>query len=92
MSFGRIIRDEATGKPLRIVGLDLDITERRTTEDALLQSQTLLRTSEERLALALDSGSDGLWDWNVTTGHVWYSDRWYTMFGYEPGELEPHIN
>lgn len=91
MSFGRIIRDEATGKPLRIVGLDLDITERRTTEVALLQSQTLLRTSEERLALALDSGNDGLWDWNVTTGHVWYSDRWHTMLGYAQEEVEQHI-
>ena len=91
-SFARIIRDEATGQPVRIVGLDLDVTERRTTHDALVQSEARLRTSEERLALALDSGSDGLWDWNVTTGKVWYSDRWYTMFGYEPGEVEPHIN
>ena len=92
MSFGRIIRDEATCQPVRIVGLDLDVTERRTTHDALVQSEARLRTSEERLALALDSGSDGLWDWNITTGQVWYSDRWYTMFGYEPGEVEPHIN
>ena len=91
MSFGRIIRDEGTGKPLRIVGLDLDVTERRTTQDALTQSEARLRTSEERLALALDSGSDGLWDWNITTGHVWYSDRWQTMLGYYPGEIEPHI-
>ena len=92
LSFGRIIRDEATGKPLRIVGLDLDITERRTTEEALRQSQTRLRTSEERLALALDSGNDGLWDWNVTTGHAWYSDRFHSMLGYEQGEIEPHID
>ncbi|MHC2001761.1 sensor domain-containing phosphodiesterase [Methylobacterium sp. CM6241] len=91
-SFGRIIRDEATGKPLQIVGLDLDVTERRTTQDALIQSERRLRTSEERLAFALDSGSDGLWDWNITTGQVWYSDRWYTMFGYEPGDIEAHIN
>ncbi|WP_081739563.1 EAL domain-containing protein [Methylobacterium sp. 10] len=92
MSFGRIIRHEVTGKALRIVGLDLDVTERRTTQDALIQSEKRLRMSKERLALALDSGSDGLWDWNVTTGQVWYSDRWYTMFGYEPGELKAHID
>lgn len=92
MGFGRVIRDEATGQPLRVVGLNLDVTERRTTQDALIHSESRLRTSEERLALALDSGSDGLWDWNVTTGHVWYSDRWYAMFGYKPGEVEPHIN
>ena len=91
MGFGRIIRDEA-GQPVRIVGLNLDVTERRTTQDALVHSETRLRTSEERLALALDSGSDGLWDWNVSTGEVWYSDRWQTMLGYEPGEIEPDIS
>ncbi len=91
MGCGRILRDEATGQPLRVVGLNIDVTERRTTQDALEQSEARLRTSEERLALALDSGSDGLWDWNVTTGHVWYSDRWHTMLGYEPGEIEPSI-
>lgn len=80
----RILRDEATGQLLRIVGLNIDVTERRTTQDALEQS-------EARLALALDSGSDGLWDWSVTTGYVWYSDRWHTMLGYEPGEIEPNI-
>ena len=92
IGFGRVIRDEATGQPLRIVGLNLDVTERRTTQDALVHSESRLRTSEERLALALDSGSDGLWDWNVATGHAWYSDRWHTMLGYEPGEVEPHIS
>jgi diguanylate cyclase (GGDEF)-like protein/PAS domain S-box-containing protein len=90
--FGRIIRDEATGQPLRIVGLNLDVTERRMTQDALIHSESRLRTSEERLALALDSGTDGLWDWNVPTGHVWYSDRALIMLGYEPGDLKPHIS
>ena len=91
-SFARVIRDEGSDKPVRIVGLDLDITERRTTEDALIQSEQSLRISEERLALALDSGSDGMWDWNVSTGEVWYSDRLQLMLGYEPGEITPHIS
>jgi diguanylate cyclase (GGDEF)-like protein/PAS domain S-box-containing protein len=92
MSFGRIVRDEATGKPVRIVGLNLDVTERRLTQDALVHSEGRLRTSEERLALALYSGSDGLWDWNFVTGEVWYSERWQTMLGYGPGEIKPHIS
>ncbi len=90
--FSRIIRDAATGRPLRIVGLNLDVTEGRTAQDALVQSETRLRTSEERLALALDSGSDGLWDWDVATGQAWFSDRWQTMLGYEPGEIEQHVD
>lgn len=58
---------------------------------ALRTSETALRISEERLALALDSGSDGLWDWDVATGTVWFSDRWHTMLGYERGEIQGHV-
>lgn len=62
-----------------------DITERKATEDAL-------RLSEERLALALDGGSDGLWDWDIPSGQIELSRRWYEMLGYEEGEISPHIS
>jgi diguanylate cyclase (GGDEF)-like protein/PAS domain S-box-containing protein len=55
---------------------------------ALASHGAALRVSEERLARALDAGSDGLWDWTIATGQAWYSERWLTMLGYEPGELE----
>ncbi|WP_082469918.1 MULTISPECIES: EAL domain-containing protein [unclassified Methylobacterium] len=63
----------------------------RRANRALRTSETALRISEERLALALDSGSDGLWDWDVATGKVWFSDRSQTMLGYEPAEIEGHV-
>jgi PAS domain S-box-containing protein len=50
-----------------------------------------LAVSEERLALALDAARDGLWDWNVCTGHAHFSERWATMLGYSPDEIEPRI-
>lgn len=46
-----------------------------------------LRQSEERLRLALEATRDGLWDWDIPTGHVYWDDRCYTMLGYEPGEF-----
>ncbi len=76
---GRVVTD-GSGHPSRIVGLNLDITERKHVEETL-------RVSGERLALALASGSDGLWDWEIETGKCWYSDQWHTMLGYAPGEL-----
>lgn len=46
-----------------------------------------LRESEQRLSLALDAVSDGVWDWRIDTNSVYFSPRWYTMLGYEPYEL-----
>ena len=91
MSFGRIIRDAVTGKPKRIVGLDLDVTERRTAQDALAQSEARLRTSEERLMLAVDSSSDGLWDWSVNERELWFADSLLGMLGYDPGDIPVNI-
>jgi PAS domain S-box-containing protein len=49
--------------------------------------EALLKGERERYAFALDGANDGLWDWNMVTGEVWYSERWQTMIGYRPGEL-----
>jgi PAS domain S-box-containing protein len=49
-----------------------------------------LEKSEQRLNYALEAINDGVWDWIVPTGEVYFSPRWQTMLGYEPGELEAH--
>ena len=48
--------------------------EHRSTQKALL-------ASEERLRLAMEATSDGLWDWDLTTDEVYWSARSYTMLG-----------
>jgi PAS domain S-box-containing protein len=56
----------------------------------LREREAFLKGDRERYAFALEGANDGLWDWNVSTGEVWYSERWQTMLGYQPGEL-PHL-
>ncbi|MCP4407582.1 MAG: diguanylate cyclase, partial [Gammaproteobacteria bacterium] len=42
-----------------------------------------LRESEEKYRLAMDAAQDGLWDWEVTTGNVYYSPGWSRILGAE---------
>lgn len=53
----------------------------------LEQANAALKLSEERLELAVNAGAVGLWDWDIATNRVWYSDVWLDHLGYQPGEL-----
>ncbi len=58
-----------------------DITQYKSTEFSL-------KESEERWLLALEGTNDGIWDWNISTNEVFFSDRWAQMLGYEPQDLK----
>ena len=59
-----------------------DITGRKKTEEAL-------RESQERVELVLHGTHDGIWDWNLVTGFLYYSPRYQELLGYAENELQP---
>lgn len=63
LSRGRVFSRDARGRATRMVGTTFDITELRANEDAL-------RTSEDRLNLALWSSGDEMWDIDLQSGMV----------------------
>jgi diguanylate cyclase (GGDEF)-like protein/PAS domain S-box-containing protein len=41
--------------------------------------------SEERYALAVRAANDGIWDWNLESGRVYFSPRWFAILGRAAG-------
>jgi PAS domain S-box-containing protein len=69
------------GGQRHLLGVGVDLTERR-------RSETRLRISEERLRLALDAAQMGTFDWDIAEGRITWS-RWHEeLWGFAPGEFE----
>lgn len=58
----------------------IDVTERK-------KAQAALQESEYRWKFALEGAGDGLWDWNVAEGTVFFSRRWKEMLGFAEDEI-----
>ncbi|VAX00279.1 diguanylate cyclase/phosphodiesterase (GGDEF & EAL domains) with PAS/PAC sensor(s) [hydrothermal vent metagenome] len=59
-------------------------------ESQRIHTEHALRESEEQLKLALEGANDGLWDWDIEKNIAYFSPRWQTMLGFDPGEIRPN--
>lgn len=51
-----------------------------------------LQESLERLQLAARATNDVMWEWDLVTERVWWTDGAHSAFGYSPGEVGNHIS
>jgi len=62
-----------------------DITEKVLTTERL-------RLSQERFDLAVQGTNDGIWDWNIAAGEIYYSPRCKEILGYEDSEIQNDVD
>ena len=72
---------QENGALVRCWGTQRDITEQKRAEDAL-------RASEERLRRITDATQDALWEIDLGTKQLWWSEGARPLFGHSPGELD----
>jgi len=73
---------------LQEVALDVSFALDRIDDEARrVRAEAALRESEERFRHAMEATSDGLWDWDIAAGTVYYSPGYSAMLGYEPGQF-----
>lgn len=75
---------DASGRVAGIIGISRDVTAAWASEDDL-------RRTEARWQFAVDCSGDGIWDWDVQGGGVFYSPTWKSMLGYVDDEVGTDI-
>jgi PAS domain S-box-containing protein len=70
------------GSLVRILGVAVDITERRLAEDDLHRSEETLQHAQAAAGL-------GAWDWNLETGDLHWTPAVYAILGVDPESFTP---
>jgi PAS domain S-box-containing protein len=74
---GRVTERDEQQKPLRMVGVCLDIDARRQIE---MQEHF----TQPWLEAALQVGRSGMWYWQMESREITYTDSYYRLFGVDP--------
>lgn len=77
-----LIQRDLLGEPLRMIGINFDVTERRQTEERL-------RASEAALLEAQRVAHIGNWEFDVNTQTIHWSEELFHMFGMSPNQPVP---
>jgi len=81
---GRVTQRDAAGAYLVMVGVCLDIDERK-------RMQAALREAEQRYEIAVDAAHLPVWELDLRTGNLLANTHWHGALGYEPGQTVPYL-
>ncbi|ELS31911.1 MULTISPECIES: PAS domain-containing protein [Pseudanabaena] len=76
-NYGKVVRRDAEGNPLRMIGTHRDMTISKQTEEKLRKSDTHLKTAQR-------IGKLGSWEFDPHKGRILWSDEMFQIFGRDP--------
>ncbi len=79
---GKVIRWTDDNQPAYAVGGLVDVSE-------LHQSRAKYQEIFERMEIIVEGIDAGIWDWDMKADTSWWSNRFYKLLGFDPGEIDP---
>ena len=83
-SVGQVTARDASGKPLRLTGIHMDITERKRAEDILQHYKTMMERTESLARM-------GSFEWEVDANKVTWSPEMFRILGRDPALGTPNL-
>ena len=79
---GRVVEKDEDGGVVRLLGVLQDITNEK-------ERQFELTRNKNHLEMLMRETHFGAWDWNLVKDTIEYNESYFSIMGYEPGEVDP---
>ncbi len=90
------------GRYRQVVGVNLDITDRRLHQERMQGLNEVLETrirertaalaeANERWGWVVRATTDGIWDWDLIRDTAYFSPRWKEMYGFQDSDLPESV-
>ncbi|NJB67826.1 PAS domain S-box-containing protein [Desulfobaculum xiamenense] len=87
VAVGTVVGFSAVNRTLKRKVRERTLALERELDEKMRMAENL-RRSEERYELVVRGANDGIWDWDVRSGVVYFSPRWKAIIGYQDHEIE----
>lgn len=77
---GQVIEWDEEGRPLRAIGFNMNISDRKQAEEHLQQLSA-------RLNLAVESAAIGIWDWDIARDRLIWDWQMHQLYGIAPNDF-----
>ncbi|MFT7028645.1 MAG: PAS domain S-box-containing protein [Marinoscillum sp.] len=83
-----IVHRDSSGKPIRLIGTVIDVTEQKEAVIALRQREEELAISNTRFQLAAKASNIGIWDRDLVNDYSYWDDTLYVLYGIKDTSID----